>query len=141
MGSEPDFDISRLREAADAARVMNWAPYSKYVVVAAVETIDGRIYGGSNIENVAFTPTKHAEETAIILALADGALARCGREWLKVIYTLSEGDSAPCGGCRQFINEYAAADAIWVGDKPSGQIVRPFRDLLPLDFGPRHLGI
>lgn len=140
--SDPAFDITALREAAQAARVMNWAPYSKYVVIAAVETIDGKVFGGSNVENANFTLTKHAEETAVIAALADGAMARCRtRQWLKVIYTLSEGDSAPCGGCRQFIAEFAADDAVWVADKPSGQLVRPFWDLLPLDFGPRHLDV
>lgn len=140
--TDPPFEISRLREAADAARVMNWAPYSRYTVVAAVETIEGKVFGGSNVENVNLTLTKHAEETAIIAALADGVMARCEtRHWLKVIYTLSEGDSGPCGGCRQFIAEFATEDAVWVADKPAGQVVRPFWDLLPLDFGPRHLGV
>jgi cytidine deaminase len=131
--------LDDLRAAAEGARRMHWAPYSNFVVLAAVETIDGRVYGGSNVENVNFTLTKHAEETAVIAALADGALVRCGRQWLKTIYVQSSADSGPCGGCRQFINEFAADDALWV--KHDTTTSRPFRDLLPFDFGPRHLGI
>ena len=132
-----------LRAAAESARQMNWSPYSKFVVLAAVETVDGRVYGGSNVENVNFSLSKHAEENAIVAALADGALVRGGRQWLKTIYVQSSADSGPCGGCRQFINEFAADDAVWVKhDTSTGEIAsRPFRDLLPFDFGPRHLGI
>jgi cytidine deaminase len=134
--------LDDLRAAAEGARKMNWAPYSRFVVLAAVETIDGRVYGGSNVENVNFTLTKHAEETAVIAALADGALVRCGRQWLKTIYVQSSADSGPCGGCRQFINEFAADDALWVKHDTTNDTTtsRPFRDLLPFDFGPRHLG-
>lgn len=136
-------ELEHLAAAAEAARQMNWSPYSKFVVLAAVETIDGHVYGGSNVENVNFTLTKHAEENAVVAALADGALARCGRQWLRTIYVQSSADSGPCGGCRQFINEFAADDAVWIKhDTTAGTLTeRPFRDLLPLDFGPRHLGL
>jgi cytidine deaminase len=136
-------EIDALRAAAEAARQMNWAPYSTFVVLAAVETVDGRVYGGSNVENANFTLTKHAEENAVVAALADGALVRCGRQWLQTIYVQSSADSGPCGGCRQFINEFVADDAVWIKhDTAAGTVVsRPFRDLLPFDFGPRHLGL
>jgi cytidine deaminase len=122
---------------------MNWSPYSKFVVLAAVETVDGRVYGGSNVENANFSLTKHAEEAAALAALADGALQRCGRAWLRTIYVQSDADSGPCGGCRQFLNEFAADEAVWVKhDTLKAEIAaRPFRELLPFDFGPRHLGI
>jgi cytidine deaminase len=136
-------DVDALRAAAEAARQMNWTPYSHFVVLAAVETVDGRVYGGSNVENVNFTLTKHAEENAVVAALADGALVRSGRQWLRTIDVQSSTDSGPCGGCRQFVNEFAADDAVWIKhDTAAGTIVsRPFRDLLPFDFGPRHLGL
>lgn len=135
--------FERLQQAARSAQIMNYTPYSNFVVLAAVETADGCYYGGSNVENVAYTPTKHAEENAILVALAGGALARNGREWLTAIYIESAAaDAAPCGGCRQFINEFAHEDAVWVKfHAESGAVLsRPFRDLLPFDFGPRHLG-
>lgn len=133
----------RLSSAANQAKVMNWSPYSKFPVLAAVETIDGRIYGGSNVENANFSLTKHAEESAVLAALADGALVRCGREWLKTIYIEAPTDCAPCGSCRQFINEFAAEDAIWVKhNNVNGETYSlPFRELLPFDFGPRHLDV
>lgn len=135
--------IEALRAVAGAARQMNWAPYSNFVVLAAVETADGRVYGGSNVENANYTLTKHAEECAALAALADGALARLGREWLTAIYVEAAADSGPCGGCRQFLNEFAAPNAVWVKHNTlTGEIAtRPFRDLLPFDFGPRHLGL
>lgn len=135
--------VARLSFAAGKSRVMNWSPYSQFPVLAAVETIDGLIYGGSNVENANYSLTKHAEENAALAALADGALVRCGRQWLKTIYIEAPVDCAPCGSCRQFINEFATDDAVWIKQNTTtGEVSSmPFRDLLPFDFGPRHLGI
>lgn len=122
---------------------MNYSPYSNFVVLAAVETVDGRFYGGSNVENANFTLTKHAEEAAVMAALADGALQRCGREWLAALYVQSSTDSGPCGGCRQFLYEFVTEDAVWIKhdttkDELSSQ---PFSVLLPYAFGPKNLGV
>ena len=141
MDVSPD-SLDSLRRAAQQAVGAVWNPYSNFAVLAAVETVDGRYYGGANVENANFSLTKHAEETAVLAAILDGALTRCGRRWLKAIYVTSPSIGAPCGGCRQFINEFAAADALWVGEAHGGDVIGgTFAELLPYGFGPEDLGI
>lgn len=134
--------LRRLRTAAAQARPGNWAPYSGFEVLAAVVTTDGRVYAGSNIENANLTLTKHAEEVAAIRAVADGALDRCGRQCIAAVYVACASSGAPCGGCRQFLAEFAAADCVWVGENTADGVVqaRRFAELLPLAFGPGDLG-
>jgi cytidine deaminase len=135
-------NLAELQAAAQAAVRMNWSPYSGYRVLAAVETVDGKFYGGSNVENANYTLTKHAEEAAVLAALQDGALERNGRRFIKAIYVTSPAAPAPCGGCRQFINEFVAADAVWVGEDSSGNVQGgTFLDLLPYSFNPEKLGV
>lgn len=139
IGSER---LESLRQAAREASGAVWNPYSNFTVLAAVETVDGRYYGGANVENANFSLTKHAEEAAVLAAIADGALARLGRRWLQAIYVTSPSAGAPCGGCRQFINEFSAEDAVWVGETDAGETLGgPFSELLPYGFGPEDLGV
>jgi cytidine deaminase len=101
--------LERLRDCADEARGMHYAPYSKFLVLAVVETVSGRMYAGANVEIVNYSLTKHAEEVAILTALRAGAGPR--RKWLKTLYVAG---AAPCGSCRQFALEFARADAVCV---------------------------
>lgn len=134
--------LESLRQAANEASGTVWNPYSNFTVLAAVETVDGRYYGGANVENANFSLTKHAEEAAVLAAIHDGALARLGRQWLRAIYVTSPSAGAPCGGCRQFINEFIADGAVWVGETDSGELLSgPFAELLPYSFGPEDLGV
>lgn len=104
--------LDRLRAAADEARALHYAPYSKVVALAAAMTIDGSIAGGSNVENANFSLTKHAEEIAILRALAlDGVPPAAGR--LACVYVAGP---APCGSCRQFAAEFGSPDAYWVAE-------------------------
>ena len=69
-GIEPAF--AALAEAAWQARQNAYAPYSGFAVGAAVQTEDGAIYRGCNIENVSYGITNCAERTAMFTAFADG---------------------------------------------------------------------
>src|SRR5947199_82818 len=62
-------DLDRLRNAADAARVMSYAPYTGAVVLAAVRTTRGAYHAGCNVEVANISLSKHAEESAIMAAL------------------------------------------------------------------------
>lgn len=134
--------LAKLREKARSAAEHNYARYSGLLVVAAVETTDGEVFGGTNVEVANYALGKHAEEMAIIRALATRSLrepdARSDR-WLETLYVCG---AAPCGSCRQFAWEWAAPRARCVIDLPSEGRYRivPLRELLPVPFGPTDVG-
>lgn len=125
--------LESLRTAAAGAVVGHHAPYSGKRVLAAVEARDGRVFGGTNIENIALSPTIHAEQSAVVAAMHAGVMA-LGREWLTAVYATS----TPCGLCRQFLAEFAADDAVVIVDREAGGevLVMPFWSLLPHGFRP-----
>jgi cytidine deaminase len=140
-----DEQIRALRDAAIQGRAKGWRPYSRFAVGAAVLTVGGKIYGGAgNVECANYTLTKHAEETAILAAMADGAMACNGRQFIWAIYvaTVNGKKAMPCGSCRQFIWEFSAEDTVVINELPSG-VVESTRlaRLLPDPFGPDDLGI
>ena len=85
---------ARARVAAERA----YAPYSRYLVGAAVLTTDGRVFEGVNVENAAYPLGVCAERTALARAATEGV--RPG-EVEAVAITAS-----PCGGCRQWLHEF-----------------------------------
>ncbi len=132
--------LSSLRAAAQSAQGMNWAPYSNFTVLAAVRTVRGTFFGGSNVENANFSLSKHAEEVAILQALASGVLSHDGsreRRCIDVLYSTT----TPCGGCRQFLWEFATEDCVVYIDTETARDPEPLRlaDLLPNAFGPEYL--
>lgn len=138
-------EIAALHTVAVEGRRKGWRPYSKFPVAAAVLTTDGRSYGGAgNVECANFTLTKHAEETALIAALADGALPRVGLAFVRAVYipTVRGARAMPCGGCRQFLWEFSNAETLVVSELPDGSVeTHRLVDLLPEPFGPSDLGI
>src|SRR5881409_1196794 len=81
--------------AAVTARERALAPYSDFKVGAALETKDGKIYTGCNIENVSYGLTVCAERVALWKALSEGA-----REFQQiVIVTDAPVVTPPCGAC------------------------------------------
>ena len=93
--------------AALKARKNAYAPYSGFCVGAALETADGEIYTGCNIESSSFTPTCCAERTAFCKAVSEGK-----REFSAIAVVGGERDAAelpfcpPCGVCRQVMAEF-----------------------------------
>ena len=104
--------------------------------MAAVERIDGKVYGGANVEIVNYSLTKHAEEAAALAAIADGAL-QLDDQWLTAVYTHG---APPCGSCRQFLWEWAVpTEAMCVVDMTgAGGLIRqqPLAELYPEPFDP-----
>ena len=90
--------IERAREALEAAYV----PYSEYRVGAAVETADGSIYAGCNVENANYSNSLHAEEVAVGSAVRDGR-----RSFARLAVSSAARDGVtPCGMCRQTLAEF-----------------------------------
>lgn len=130
-------DLDALFAAARAARERAYAPYSGYAVGAAILSEDGRIYAGANVENAAYPQGQCAEASAI------GAMIVGGARRIVAITVVGAGPElcTPCGGCRQRIREFAdAATRIHVGDPDSIRRGFSLDDLLPLSFGPGHIG-
>src|SRR5262245_20894022 len=90
--------ITRAVEARENAV----APYSGFKVGAALETVDGRVYTGCNIENASNGLSICAERVALWKALSEGA--RDFRE--MAIVSDAETLTSPCGACRQLLWEY-----------------------------------
>jgi len=84
------------RAEATAARA--YAPYSNYLVGAAVRTRDGKVFDGVNVENAVYPLGVCAEKSAIVTAVTAGH--RPG-DFEAIGITAS-----PCGGCRQWLHEF-----------------------------------
>jgi len=95
-------DDDALLDAARDVQTEAYVPYSEYQVGAAIETADGEVYVGCNLENANYSNSLHAEEVAIAEALKDGH-----REFAKIAVSSSERDAVtPCGMCRQTLAEF-----------------------------------
>ena len=87
-----------LFERAVAVAERAYAPYSNYLVGAAVQARDGRVFEGVNVENAAYPLGICAEKSAIAQAVAGG----CRPGDLEAIGITA----SPCGGCRQWLYEF-----------------------------------
>ncbi len=129
---------SELAVAAREAAAHAYCPYSRFRVGAAVLIDDGRIFRGCNVENASYGLTICAERNAVFQAVSHSA----GPTVIEaiVIYTPTPEPTAPCGACRQVVNEFGPdAEVRCVCDGPSELRFR-LRELLPAAFGPGNLG-
>ncbi len=127
-----------LYPAALAVRERAYAPYSRYLVGAALRDDGGLIHVAANVENAAYPQSQCAEASAIGVMVAAG-----GRRIAEVLVVADErlGLPSPCGACRQRLREFAALDVPIHLAGLSGVIrTLTLGELLPLSFGPEHLG-
>lgn len=120
----------QLIDAALAARQQAYAPYSKFLVGAAVLGEDGTVTAGANVENASYGLTICAERVAATAAVAAGT-----RKLLAVAIATS-GAASPCGACRQVLSEFGGAmDVVLVdADDPSNVRTTSLEVLLPEQF-------
>ena len=119
----------QLREVALKARSNAYAPYSNFAVGAAVETEDGLIFGGANVENAAYPQTICAERSAIASAVTAGQRKICR------VYVVADPVATPCGGCRSMLGELGSPDTeVIIGALDGRERVFRLKELLPLSF-------
>lgn len=134
--------LENLAHTAAIARRRTYSPQSHYGVGAATLDITGDEHSGQNIEITTFSETGHAEEQSMKNAITDGAIERMGRTFVRAVAVSHEGDTSPCGRCRQIMLEFSDNALVIIAD-PVGEIRRitSLRILLPDAFGPKDLGI
>ena len=137
MSRSNESALDALFAAAKAAQARAYAPYSHFLVGAAIRAESGAIYCGCNVENAAYPEGACAEANAI------GAMALAGERRIVEIVVVGEGEAlcAPCGGCRQRIREFAdAATRVHVAGPEGVRASFTLEELLPHSFGPGNLG-
>ncbi len=128
-----DTEERRLLNAALKIREKAYAPYSNFMVGAAILDEAGRIHVGCNVENAAYPQSQCAEANAI------GSMRAGGGMTIAAITIVGPDDRPcpPCGGCRQRIREFAGPDTIILLGNMNGISLRyRLADLLPQSFGP-----
>jgi cytidine deaminase len=125
-----------LIEAARRARENALAPFSRFKVGAALETADGTIVTGCNIENATYGLTLCAERVAMFKALSEGH-----REFRRIAVVADTDDpTSPCGPCRQILWEFAGDIEVTLANLQSETGRYRMKQLLPLPFDARTLG-
>ena len=121
---------SALESAALAARQHAHAPFSRFLVGAALEDSAGRIYTGCNVENATYGLTVCAERVAIFKAISEGA-----RKFVRMaIAAETDRLTPPCGACRQIIWEFCAdIELLLINTKGQSESVQ-MKDLFPRPF-------
>ncbi|WP_321474808.1 cytidine deaminase [uncultured Paludibaculum sp.] len=123
-------ELDALRETALQARLRAHAPFSNFLVGAAMEAQDGRIFGGCNVENSSYGLTMCAERTAIFRAVAEGA-----KRFTRIaVVADTEKLTPPCGACRQVLWDLCGDLEVILFNLGGATETCRLRDLLPRAF-------
>ncbi|HEX5215556.1 MAG TPA: cytidine deaminase [Vicinamibacterales bacterium] len=124
-----------LVDAARQARIHAIAPYSTFLVGAALLTKNGLVITGCNIENASYGLTMCAERVALFKALSDGH-----RDFAMIaVVADTDTPTPPCGPCRQLLWEYCGDIPVVMANLREIAAQHQMRDLLPLPFDGRLL--
>jgi cytidine deaminase len=120
----------KLIETALEMRERAYAPYSNFLVGAALLSTSGRIFGGCNVENASYGLTLCAERVALVSAVA------AGETKFVAMAVVNSGGASPCGACRQFAAEFRGDLPVLIVDADrAGQIRETnLAELLPEQF-------
>ena len=125
----------QLIEAATTARTQSVAPFSNFLVGAALKTRTGKVFTGCNVESASYGLTVCAERVAIWKALSEGE-----RDFTDlVIVADTEMLTPPCGTCRQIIWEFAKHATIVLANLRGRVEEVSIKELLPRAFDARFL--
>lgn len=127
--------LAELIEIAKRARLQSVAPFSNFLVGAALRTKDGKVYTGCNVESASYGLTVCAERVAIWKALSEGE-----RDFTELaVVADTESLTPPCGTCRQIIWEFCKQATIILGNLHGDTQVVSIGELLPRAFDARFL--
>ena len=136
---------------ARGAALKAYAPYSKFHVGCAIESVDGEVVTGANMENACYRLGLCAEQSALTAAQHKFGLARVARiavagGGIDGVGLTGELTCTPCGGCRQAIFEAACLsgrDIVVLSANGEGSKVerQAIGSLLPHGFGPANLSV
>lgn len=130
-----DESLQQLIETAKKARLQSIAPFSNFLVGAALKTEEGKVYMGCNVESASYGLTVCAERVAIWKALSEGE-----RHFTELAIVADTGSlTPPCGTCRQIIWEFAKNATIVLGNLRGETQIVSIRELLPRAFDARFL--
>jgi cytidine deaminase len=125
----PDVLLNLARQARENA----YAPYSNFLVGAALVTHDGRHFTGCNVENASYGLCNCAERTALFAAVAAGC--RPGDFAAIAVIGDTAGPISPCGACRQVMSELCDdAMPVWLGNLDGAVQETTVQTLLPGSF-------
>ncbi len=111
------------------------APFSHFKVGAALETADGAVISGCNVENATYGLTICAERVAMFKALSEGH-----RAFTRIaIVADTDAPTPPCGACRQILWEFGGDLQIALANLHAETGRHALKDLLPLPFDARLL--
>ena len=128
-------DLQPLIEAAQEARRHAVAPFSGFLVGAAVRAGSGKIYTGCNVESASYGLTVCAERVAIWKGLSEGE-----RQFTELaVVADTETLTPPCGTCRQIIWEFARGAKIVFANLAGDTEIFHVAELLPRAFDARFL--
>jgi len=131
-------EVAELYAAALAARERSHSPYSGYKVGAAIRTTAGDVFACCNVENAAYPESVCAEGGAISMMVVGSNSTPV----IADVVTITSGETpgTACGGCRQKIREFSAADTRIHSATDTGLVfTMDMAELLPESFGPDRL--
>jgi cytidine deaminase len=123
--------MNAAREAAGKA----YAPYSRFLVGAAILTEGGTVHVGCNVENASYGLTICAEQNAATTMISVDPDDRKIKS--VAVFSPNASPCFPCGACRQFLREFGCEEV--VVEESSGPRRYPFDQILPNSFGPEAL--
>ncbi|MEO7672600.1 MAG: cytidine deaminase [Pyrinomonadaceae bacterium] len=124
-----------LIDAATKVRENSYAPFSNFRVGAALETDDGQVIAGCNVESASYGLTVCAERVAIWKAISEG------KRKIKHIAVVADTEelTPPCGVCRQIIWEFGGDIPVIMANLRGKVETVQMKDLLPRAFDTKFL--
>jgi len=128
-------DLDELIKLAEETSRKAWCPYSNFPVGAVIETADGSVFCGCNVENASSGLTICAERAAV------SATVTAGQKKIRrvVVFTPTETPTSPCGACRQVLSEFSDEATVVCVCHGKDRVEKSLAELLPLSFGPGDL--